>query len=115
VAGSYNGTATITLPEVGQSQTCPASTSVTQSGASVTMAPMVLGGSCNVSLPLGSVTIATTGAIVTGSGSGTFDEPSCGTYNSQVSGGFSGREFSLSVSATSPTCVDFNFSATLSR
>jgi hypothetical protein len=40
VAGNYSGTTTITFPELGQTVTCPTTTSVTQSGSNVSIAPL---------------------------------------------------------------------------
>lgn len=116
VAGSYNGSVTVNLPEVPVSRTCPANTSVTQSGSTVNVAPIILGGSCgNLSLPLGQATIDTTGAI-TGGNAGSFFEPSCGgTYTYTASGGFFGRELRLSMTASSAICLNFNFTAVLTR
>lgn len=116
VSGSYTGTITVNLPEVPVSRSCPANTSVTQSGSTVSIAPIILGGTCgNISLPLGQVTIDTTGAI-TGQNTGTFFEPSCGgNYTYSASGGFFGRELRLSMTATSAVCLNFNFTAVLTR
>jgi hypothetical protein len=76
----------------------------------------VLAGDCgNVSIPLGQATIDQTGAINGGSATGTNTDPSCGTYNYTASGGFFGKEFRLSMSATSSTCLNFNFTMTLTR
>ena len=99
VAGSYSGTTTMSFPELLQSVTCATSTSVTQSGANVSIAPLVLGGVCGgSSIPFGSVTIDTNGALL-GQNSGTYNDPSCGTYNVTGSGGFFGRDLRLSISA----------------
>jgi hypothetical protein len=116
VAGTYNGSINFTFPEIPASLTCPASTTVTQSGSNVSIAPISLGGQCVGilgSIPFGSVTIDTNGALP--NQSGTFNEPSCGTYNASGSGGFFGREFRISMTATSATCFNFNFSASLFR
>lgn len=116
VVGSYTGTITVTLPEVPASRDCPASTSVTQSGSTVSVAPIVLGGTCgNLSLPVGQQTIDATGAF-TGPTTGTFFEPSCGgNYTYTASGGFFGRELRISMTATSAICLNFNFTAVLTR
>lgn len=114
VAGSYSGTIAIAFPEIPTSVSCFASTAVTQSGSSVNIAPIVLGSSCaNMSIPMGPQTIDTTGAI-TGSQTGTFPD-TCGTYTYTASGGFFGRELRLSITATSRTCYNFNFTAVLTR
>lgn len=68
-----------------------------------------------MSLPLGQATIDNTGAINLGSGSGTFNDPSCGTYTYAASGGFFGRDLRMSVNATSRTCYNFNMTVNLSR
>lgn len=116
VVGGYTGTVTVNLPEVPTSRTCPANTNVTQSGSTVTIAPIVLGGTCNnLSIPVGQATIDTTGAI-TGPNTGTFFEPNCGgNYTYTASGGFFGRELRLSMTGTSGTCLNFNFTAVLTR
>lgn len=115
VTGSYAGNATFTFPELQESYGCPASTSVTQDGGNVNVAPIVLRGQCaGVSIPFGAVNIDTTGAIQ-GGGSGTTYEPSCGTYHYSASGGFFGRELRLSVIATSSTCYNYSFTAVLTR
>jgi hypothetical protein len=115
VAGSYSGTTTVVFPELGQTVVCATTTAVTQSGSSISMAPLVLGGQCgNQSIPVGGGTIDTTGALQ-GSTSGTYNEPSCGTYNWTGSGGFFGRELRMSVNATSTTCYNFNLTINLTR
>lgn len=115
VAGTYTGTTTMTFPELGRSLTCLTTTVVTQSGASVNIAPLVLGGQCgNLSIPIGQETIDGTGAIQTPN-TESFTEPSCGVYTVVGSGGFFGRELRFSVSATSATCYNFNMTVTLTR
>jgi hypothetical protein len=116
VNGSYSGNATYNFPELQQSLSCPATTVVTQNGGTVSIAPMVLRGECdNLSIPMGQMTIDTTGAIDGGSAQGTFNEPTCGTYNATISGGFFGRELRISMTATSSTCYNFTFTSVLSR
>lgn len=44
VVGTYTGNVTITFPEIPLTVTCPTSTSVTQSGSTVSIAPLVLRG-----------------------------------------------------------------------
>ena len=115
VAGSYVGTTTVVFPELNQSVICPTTTSVTQSGGSINMAPLVLTGACgNLSVPVGSGTIDTLGALQ-GSTSGSYNEPSCGIYNWTGGGGFFGRDLRLSINATSTTCFNFNMTINLSR
>lgn len=116
VGGSYSGTVTVNLPEVPASRTCPANTAVTQSGSTVSIAPIILSGTCgNLSIPFGQTTIDATGAF-TGQNSGSFFEPTCGgTYNYTASGGFFGRELRLTMNATSAICFNFNFTAVLTR
>jgi hypothetical protein len=116
VAGTYNGSINFTFPELGTSLSCPASTTVTQTGSNVSIAPIILSGQCVGllgSIPLGSATIDTNGALPNQSGN--FNEPSCGVYSAAGSGGFFGREFRISMTATSSTCWNFNFSASLFR
>lgn len=116
VNGAYSGTVTVVYPELQRSVTCPASTTVTQSGSTVNIAPIVLAGQCGgISIPIGQTTIDSTGAVDGGSGSGTYNEPSCGVYSYSFSGGFFGREFRASANYTSRTCYNFNFTMTLSR
>ena len=115
VAGTYAGTTTMAFPELNQSISCPTTTSVTQSGGSINMAPLVLTGACgNLSMPVGSGTIDTLGALQ-GSTSGSINEPSCGIYNWTGSGGFFGRDLRMSINATSSTCYNFNMTINLSR
>ncbi len=116
VSGTYSGNVTLVYPELQARLTCPASTTVTQSGSTVNIAPVLLGGQCGgVSLPLGQSTIDSTGAIGGGSDSGTYNEPSCGLYSYTVSGGFFGRELRASAIYTSRTCYNLNFTMTLTR
>jgi hypothetical protein len=112
VAGSYSGTTALAFPELGQSITCPTTTSVTQSGSTVNFTPLMLGGECDTSFPLEEATIDNTGAIQ--GESGTEDEE-CGRYTWVGSGGFSGRNLQLSVTASSTTCPDFNLTINLAR
>jgi hypothetical protein len=118
VVGIYSGTTTVTLPELHASVTCPTTTSVTQSGTTVNIAPLELGGQCdNFPLrrqPVGQVTIDNTGNIQ-GQATGTYDAASCGRYQYFASGGFFGRELRLSLNATSSTCSNINMTLTLSR
>ena len=58
VAGAYAGGITIVYPDVPRTLACPATTTVTQSGSLVSLAPLVLTGQCgSVSVPLGQLTI----------------------------------------------------------
>ena len=116
VSGNYSGSITFSYPEVPLTLTCPATTVITQSGSSVSIAPLLLSGDCAGvldSLPLGTVTIDINGAI-TDDGMNTYTED-CGTYNATGSGGFFGRELRFSLVATSTTCENFNLTAVLSR
>ena len=116
VTGNYAGATTMTFPELGRSLTCPTTTSVTQSGATVNIAPLILSGSCaNLSLPLGQARIDATGAIDFGGGAGTYTDPSCGTYSYAGSGGFFGRDLRISLSATSRTCFNFNMTVSVTH
>jgi hypothetical protein len=124
VAGNYSGSVTFTFITLGQSLTCPATTTVTQSGGpNVNIAPLSLTGSCISvfpSLPVGDGTITTTGSL------GTINQnlalASCnGTYNAVASGGFFGSslQFSLVYTALSGGCVsqvgNFTITGTLGR
>lgn len=117
VAGTYTGQVTITLPEVPSSRTCPAQTAVTQSGSSVNIAPIVFTGTCgNLSVPMGPTTIDATGALASSGIAQTFFEPTCGgNYTTIGSGGFFGRELRITLTATSSACLNFNFTAVLTR
>jgi hypothetical protein len=112
VAGNYGGTVTFTFPGVG-TVSCVATTSVTQSGSEVNVAPIAMGSPCNLSIPVGTATIDATGAFQ-GSTSGTVPE-TCGVYNMVGSGGFFGNQLQFSIIASSNTCVNFTFAATLNR
>lgn len=115
VAGTYSGTTTMSFPELGESVTCATTTAVTQSGSTVNVAPLVLGGQCgNMSIPVGQLAIDATGAFQ-GNSAGTYSDPSCGTYNYSASGGFFGRTMRMSISATSRTCYNFNMTMNLSH
>src|SRR5262245_38141039 len=88
VAGTYSGTTSFAFPDLGVSGSCPTSTSVTQNGATLNIAPIVLGGSCgNQSIPVGQTTIDNIGSL-TVQASGTTTNPSCGVYTYNISGGF---------------------------
>lgn len=113
VVGTYSGNVVVQLPELAVTLTCPTSTTVTQSGSTVSVAPMVLKGDCdNLSVPVGQFQIDATGAFP--NESGTFTE-SCGTYTYTGSGGFFGKSFKFSMNATSSTCYNFNINANLTR
>jgi hypothetical protein len=117
VSGNYSGNVNVVLPEVPASMTCPATTSVTQSGNTINVAPIIMGGQCGgASIPLGQAHIDNTGAIDGGSGSGAYYDSSCGgTYNYTASGGFFGRDLRLTVNATSTTCLNINMTMVLTR
>ena len=117
VAGSYAGSATLTLPELDVSMSCPGTTVVTQTGNTVNIAPILLGGACPddggvENVPLGTVTIGTNGAFPDETGIVTAD---CGEYDYVGSGGFFGQELRVSFSATSSTCANFTVTAVLLR
>jgi hypothetical protein len=114
VAGNYSGTLSVSFPEVGQSASCRATTSVTQGGGgSINIAPIQLGGDCGLtSIPLGATTIDSTGSL--GSTTMTLRE-SCGTYTATGSGGFFGRDLRLSMIYVSTTCLNMNITITLTR
>lgn len=124
VAGNYSGTITFTFSTLGGAVTCPATTSVTQAGASVTIGALLPSGTCaslGASPSLGTFTIDTNGSIGTLTASNV-STPSCnGTYNGTVSGGFSGSilTFSLVNTAVSGGCVtspgNFTLSGTLTK
>jgi len=115
VAGNYAGTITLAFPDKGTSMTCSATTSATQSGSTVNITPIVLGGLCNgINIPIGTVIIDDTGDIpATVSGSTT--NPDCGTYNYTVIGGFDGTDLELSATFNSTTCDDAILTLVLTR
>jgi hypothetical protein len=113
VAGNYSGSTTMVLPEFGESVSCSTTTSVTQSGDTVNIAPFVLRGECGgMSIPVGQGRIDTTGNLAY---SPTSSTTSCGVYNYVGSGGFFGRDFRFSLTATSRTCFNFNMTINLTR
>jgi len=112
VTGNYSGTTSLSFPELGQNLSCATTTSVTQSGSTVSIAPLQLGSPCSISVPVGNATIDATGSL----GSSTMtDTESCGVYNMTGSGGFFGKDLRLSINATSRTCYNFNMTVNLSR
>src|SRR4051794_7890929 len=114
VSGNYSGNTTLVLPETTQQIVCPTTTSVTQSGSTVNIAPIVLSGDCGgLSFPVGQQTIDNTGNIQ-GATTETMTEE-CGVYNITGSGGFFGRDLRISMNATSTTCPDINMTINLSR
>jgi hypothetical protein len=126
VAGKYSGSITITYQLVGQSITCPATTTVTQSGPNVTLAPLSVAGVCPSlglsSFPAGDFLITNTGSLGTQSANN-IPMASCnGTYNATASGGFfsSTLQFTFVYTvASGNTCVtqlgNFTFAGNLSR
>lgn len=123
VAGNYAGSVTFTFPLLNASLTCPASTSVTQSEANVTLAPLALSGSCASigSIPLGDTTITTTGSLGSTTVNNLFLASCNGSYNATASGGFFGSnlQFSFFYTAVSGGCVtqlgNFSFGGTLAK
>ena len=114
VAGNYFGTTSISFPELARSVSCSTTTTVSQSGSSVNLAPLQMGGGCGVtSIPLGSATIDASGSI--GNESGSYNEPSCGLYTYSVSGGFFGRDLRISMIANSRTCYNMNITINLTK
>src|SRR5215510_6090326 len=114
VAGSYSGTTSFVFPDLGISGSCPTSTAVTQNGATINIAPIVLGGQCgNLSLPVGQTTIDATGSLV--QESGTTTDPSCGVYNYTISGGFFGKELRISTMLRSSGCPNMSMTISLTR
>jgi hypothetical protein len=116
VAGPYSGSMTISYPEINQTVTCPASTSITQSGAEVSIAPVQLGGQCAASgsptLPVGNMTIDNAGSF--GSTYQTVTSGSC-TWQANASGGFFGRTLQASMQYVSTRCINMNIAFNLSR
>ena len=122
VVGNYSGTATFTYITLGRVLSCPATTSVNQNGNSVSIAPIVLSGTCATlgSIPFGSATIDNTGSLGN-SGNIVVALPPCGNYNAVASGGFFGNtlQFSLNYTAQTTACVstlgNFSITGNLSR
>src|SRR5262245_41024683 len=113
VSGNYTGNTTYSVPGANLSFTCPTTATVSQSGATVNIGAVVLGGACNnQSMPFGPVTIDNTGSFPSMS---TTLNQTCGVYTATFSGGFSARELRLSVTASSTTCPSFGMTMTLSR
>ena len=115
VAGNYNGTTTVLLPELNHSVACPTNTSVTQgTGGNINIAPLQV--RCLdiglLSLPVVDATIDSTGSL--GSESGTLSQD-CGLYNYTGSGGFFGRDLRLSLVYISNTCFNMNITINLTR
>ena len=124
VDGNYSGSITITYSSIGGSVTCPASTTVTQVGATVTIGALTPSGACasaGVSPPLGSFTIDNTGSLGSTTTNNVSD-PSCnGAFNTTISGAFSGAtlQFSFVFTAVSGGCLsdpgNFTISGTLTK
>jgi hypothetical protein len=113
VAGNYNGTTTVVFPELSQTVSCPTSTTVTQSGSTISIAPIRLSGQCgSTTIPVGSTTIDATGSL--GQESGTTSD-TCGVYTYTGSGGFFGRDLRISFVYTSRTCYNMNVSINLTK
>ena len=116
VAGSYRGSITIEPLDGGPSLTCSGVTWVTQSGNGISMWPIDVGGDCPaITIPFGPATIDETGRIAGSGTSGTFTQPSCGTYAYTSSGGFSGRQMQIEIFATSNICSNMNIIISLLR
>lgn len=125
VAGAYSGSATFSYPTLSASFTCGASTTVTQSGEEVSIAPVTLGGSgacANLgSIPIGSGTIDATGSMGSASQNNVYLAQCNGYYNGAAGGGFYGDQlrFSATFTPTSGACVTnpgyFSIAATLTR
>src|SRR5687767_12644968 len=81
VAGNYSGNLSFVFPELQTTANCPATTTITQTEGRVSIAPIIATGACGgQSIPFGAFNIDTNGAIEGGSATGSFNEPSCGTY-----------------------------------
>lgn len=126
VMGNYSGSITITYQLFGSSISCPATTTVNESGTNVTLSPLQLGGVCPsaglASLPAGDFTISSTGSLGTQTVNNIYI-PSCnGYYDGSASGGFFGSTLQFTFTytvASGATCVNqvgnFTFAATLNR
>jgi hypothetical protein len=111
VAGTYSGTITGANAVAGVLFVCPAHTTITQSGANISIGPLMLGGSCAaegfVSLPVGDGTIATTGSLGNATLNNLYAAFCNGYYNAVWSGGFFGSSFQFSAVYTpqTPSCA----------
>ena len=123
VAGNYSGTVTLTLSLIGESLTCPATVSVTQSGANVTFSPATFSGACTTvfpTLPLGSTTIDSTGSLGSLTENNLFVASCNGNYNVTGSGGFFNQTLQISIiyTAVSGGCAsqlgNFSFALNVS-
>jgi hypothetical protein len=123
VVGNYSGSVSITFPALG-ALTCLGTTSVAQSGATVSIAPLLLGGSCSglvPSLPIGDAAIMTTGSFGPAVLSNLYVASCNGYYNAVIGGGFFGSSlgFSIVYTAASGGCVkqvgNVTLSATLTK
>jgi len=112
VAGQYSGTTRIS--ESPGAIVWSTTTSVTQSGTTVSVEPLQLsGGQCPSSIPFGETTIDKAGSL--GTKSGTFSQCHC-VYNYVATGGFIQRDLQISLHATSPTeCYDLRLTINLTR
>jgi hypothetical protein len=113
VAGNYSGTTTINFPELGN-VTCSTTTSITQNGDRVSVAPLQLrGGSlCVPSIPMGDMTIDRNGSL--GEDTRTTTISGC-VYNYAGSGGFYGPILQGSFIYMSRTCNDMKVTINLTR
>lgn len=124
LAGNYVGSITITYATVGGSVTCPASTSVTQVGSTVTIGAITPSGACEgvgATPALGSFTIDNTGSLGTLTATNVPDSSCNGAFNQTITGGFSGTtlQFSFVFTAVSGGCLSnpgsFTISGTLTQ
>jgi hypothetical protein len=110
VAGNYTGTTNIVIPQLLFNFTCPATPSVTQTGANVTLSPVPMSGACANNFPTrpgSSFTIDTTGSLGPATENGIPFAACNGTYTATASGGFVGNtlEISLVYTAASGGCA----------
>ena len=125
VAGYYTGSVTINYTTLGLSLTCGASTTVNQSGSSVSFAPLTFSGtgSCATlgSVPVGNGTIDANGSLGSASQTNIYLASCNGYYNGSSSGGFFGSQlqFSYLFTPQSGACVNspgvFSLTGTLNR
>lgn len=124
VDGNYSGSITFTYSSLGGSVTCPASTSVTQVGTTVTIGAITPSGACasfGASPPLGSFTIDNTGSLGTTTTNNVTSASCNGAFNTTLTGGFSGStlQFSFVFTAVSGGCLsdpgNFTLSGTLTK
>lgn len=124
VAGNYSGTMTFTFSTLGGSVTCPVSTTVSQTGASVTIGTITASGTCASfgTLPsLGTFTITSSGSLGTTTVNNVPGGSCNGSYSTTFTSGFSGStlQFTFAFSGATGDCAtspgNFTLTGTLTK